>query len=322
MLLHADHNTLKAWKAVMYRWAAEHNTTGSLNSLSKAGDASGVQQLLDIAVEADLACQAALLIAAQLGHTAVVQALLSKGRNKQAGPTNLLQAAFEQGLANSVELLLEFGVHHWPLCAAARHGHTAVVQLLLDQAPGAQQQRDIALLVAASCGHIATATVLLDKGGNIHASHQAAFSLAVQNGHADMVQLLLQRGASVCQLKRHIRHPLAAAVKSKSTAMVQALLIHGRGAFDSSELDNAFKVALQNGQLDMLRLLMDAGVSVAGNTGLLHAAVMSGNKDACQLMIDRGAAQHMLQLMRGMDSMGTLQELLRNNNITGEESVL
>eukprot|EP00877_Chromochloris_zofingiensis_P010898 jgi/Chrzof1/6061/Cz17g07090.t1 len=318
-LLHANQNTATAFKSVACQWAAKHNPNGSLKSLCGTGDANGVQELLDHGVNPHVEEDAALLIAADNGHKPVVEVLVSYGCNTPTCARNPLKAALEGGAANTVDLLLEFGTKHVPVCAAANRGHTDIVQLLIDSGAANASERDIALLIAASAGHSNMVALLLHRGANIHAGQQAALSLAVQNGHTDTVRLLLTRKARISQLQRHIRNPVEAAARANNTAMVQLLLSQGQMAVDSTDLDRACQVAVLRGNPHMLKLLLDVGACKANSSKLLHMAVQTGRRDVCAQMIESGAMQQVLQLLQGINQMGLMPDLLctQINNVRG-----
>ena len=76
---------------------------------------------------------------------------------------------------------------------AARNGHLAVVEALLDAGAG---RLGGALVHAAHGGHTAIVALLLDRGADVHYEDDWALYGAVITGHLDMVALLLRRGAS------------------------------------------------------------------------------------------------------------------------------
>ena len=130
--------------------------------------------------------QFALMHAAKLGHTAIVQALL--------------------GASANVNLLCDGG--RSALMWAARNGHYSVVQALLDASPSASvdlrskgKAGFTALMWAAWHGHTAIVRALLNKSASVDLRSSklgyTALMVAAWNGHTAVVQVLLQASASV-----------------------------------------------------------------------------------------------------------------------------
>ena len=127
----------------------------------------------------------ALMHAAKLGHTAIVQALLEASA--------------------SVDLLCNGG--RTALMWAARNGHYSVVQALLDASPSASvdlrskgKAGFTALMWAAWHGHTAIVRALLKKSASVDLQSKLGYTalmVAAWNGHAAVVQVLLQASANV-----------------------------------------------------------------------------------------------------------------------------
>ena len=172
--------------------------------------------------------QFALMHAAKLGHTGIVQALLEASA--------------------SVDLLCYGG--RSALMWAARNGHTSVVQALLDASPSASVDLQskagfTALMWAAWYGHTAIVWALL-KASSASVNLQSklgytALMAAAWNGHTTIVQALLDASASV-------DGPVARArpvVDQKSSTGKTALMI-----------------AAANGRTAIVRLLLAAGADI------------------------------------------------------------
>lgn len=153
-----------------------------------------------------------LMIAAQLGDSEMVDALLAAGADpvsRDGAGTPVLVFAAGRGDPDVVGALLAAGANPvdpdgtaWTaLHAAAFNGHDSVVALLLDHgaSAGAEDDRGLSPLVAAAqVGHTSTARLLLDAGADVDQETRTgstALIWAATNGHADTVQLLLDRGA-------------------------------------------------------------------------------------------------------------------------------
>ena len=128
--------------------------------------------------------QFALMHAAKLGHTAIVQALLQASAN--------------------VNLLCNGG--RSALMWAARNGHTSVVKTLLQAAASVDLRSTgkagfTELMWAAWHGHTAIVRALLNKSASVDLQSTklgyTALMVAAWNGHTAVVQVLLQASASV-----------------------------------------------------------------------------------------------------------------------------
>lgn len=149
---------------------------------------------------------------------------------KQGGAADDFKGALvnacEAGETEIVECFIEAGVFDsWAIVAAARFGHTALVERLLklkggdsdaaliaaaahnnaDTArvliPAAPAALDEALADAALRGYFTVAKLLFDAGANPEKQvygGQTAVELAQKNGHAGIVKLFCQKGKNNC----------------------------------------------------------------------------------------------------------------------------
>ena len=197
---------------------------------SKTATATVKQLIASSRFDVDERCgkggEFALMHAAALGHTAIVQALLEASAN-----VNLLCYGGRSALM-------------W----AARNGHTSVVQALLQASASVDLQSNAeftALMWAAWYGHTAIVWALL-KASSASVNLQSklgytALMAAAWNGHTTIVQALLDASASV-------DGPVARArpvVDQKSSTGKTALMI-----------------AAANGRTAIVRLLLAAGADI------------------------------------------------------------
>ncbi len=253
-----------------------------------------------------------LVVAAQNGHTAIVQTLLAHGANvnqaeEQRGAPPLLQAAFK-GHMTIVETLLAHGaevnqadkVGDTPLLLAAQDGHTDIVQALL--AHGAEVNKadkvgDTPLLLAAENGHTTIVQALLAHDANVNHANQdgdTPLKQAAQNGHTDIVQALLTYGANVNQANQKGITPLLLAAQDGHTDIVQALLTYGANVNQANQEDiTPLRQAAQNGHTAIVQALLDHGANVnhANQDGLtpLRQAAQDGHMDIVQALLAHGA---------------------------------
>ena len=159
-----------------------------LTIAARSGQTATVRRLLESsAADVNERCgeggQFALMHAATLGHTTIVQALLEASA--------------------SVDLLCDGG--RTALMWAARNGHTSVVLALLQASASVDlrssgQAGFTALMWAAWHGHTAIVRALLQASANVDLQSKLGYTalvVAAWNGHTAVVQVLLQASASV-----------------------------------------------------------------------------------------------------------------------------
>ncbi|WP_409997677.1 ankyrin repeat domain-containing protein [Bradyrhizobium sp. SZCCHNRI3043] len=107
----------------------------------------------------------ALWIAALMGNSATVRALLDAGADVHAADD-------------------------FALAEAAKYGRTEIVQILLERGANIHAEDDLALRVASSAGQIETVRLLLQAGASPHAADNDALRWARIGGHRGIIQLL------------------------------------------------------------------------------------------------------------------------------------
>ena len=182
------------------------------------------------------------------------------------------------------------------LMYAAKHGHCAMAELLLDK--GAEinaQGGDFgdALQAASYGGHEAVVRLLLDKGAEINAQgrrYDNALQTASYRGHEAVVRLLLDKGAEVNAQGGDYGNALQAASYRGYEAVVRLLLdkgaeINAQGGY----FGNALQAASYRGHEAVVRLLLDKGAEVNAQGGYfgnaLHAAAYAGKNEVLELLI-------------------------------------
>ena len=142
---------------------------------------------------------ATLVEAARAGGLRDVTFLLAHGADIEHShelKTPLLSAARHGHLA-VVNVLLDAGAEELAeaLFESARGGQTHVAALLLDQGVDVHSENDFPLQLAVYYGHLETARYFLDQGADVRGDDDLAISWAREYGHEAIVALLLERGA-------------------------------------------------------------------------------------------------------------------------------
>lgn len=146
----------------------------------------------------------------------IVRLLLSAGAQAEIPVTSDLRRPIHiaalTGNVEIVHLLCERGVAidcrdlagDRPLCIAAYHGHTEVVEKLLDfKAPlrlpfGDRSYEDSPLCVAAKEGHLGVVSVLLKRGASVRQKDELGWPpirYAAHYGHPEVLELLLNQAS-------------------------------------------------------------------------------------------------------------------------------
>ena len=175
---------------------------------------------------------------------------------------------------------------------ASREGHTKVVKVLLDT-EGAKvnlqtTSGDSALMMASENGHVQVVEQLLQHGAEVdmkeHTLNDTALIFACRNGHIEVVSILIECNAQIDFQNEKGTTPLMVACAHNQVEVVRLLL--NRGASESLEDksgDSAADCALVAGivsdaGLEVLKLLLDAGIDASQISELLILACLFGGK--------------------------------------------
>lgn len=239
------------------------------------------------------------------------QSLMAWGRysGSQRVPENikgLHLAAYFGNVAEAQILLLENdpdlkdGHNRTALFYAAGNGHSAVVELLLENGANIDR-RDSSLKTALSRAcmgeHATTAGILLKNHAQVDpedSENQTPLSFAAEMGHAAIVQLLLDNNAEVDSMTDYGRTPLLLAAMEGHINIVQLLLANGADVY-WKDIDNetALSLAVFDGHTAVVQLLLDNNAEVDseniyGKTPL-KIATDQRHETIVQLLLDYGA---------------------------------
>lgn len=250
-----------------------------------------------------------LSIAASMGHTDVVTALLEASADINKGAP--LYRAAAMGHADVVAILLarvaDIDINKGfenseatPLSIAAGNGHVDAVDILLAAKadPNKQQSRSAPLYDAAYGGHADVIEKLLAAGAIVNGAVDdgtTALYIAACNGHKAAVVKLLAAGASVNKAGNDSMTPLHIAAHFGHADVIAALLAAGAiidqpGSYGKTPLIDAIENNCCMDVIDML-LSANADVNKADNldqTPLLFA-VCNGREDIVVKLLAAGA---------------------------------
>lgn len=166
-----------------------------------------------------------------------------------------------------------------PLMMAARNGHLEVVNELLNRR-AAINQRNMnsctALELAASNGHLGVVDALLNRGATIDSDSDALIN-AAEGGYVEIVSLLIANRAAINYSHELDRvTALTGAARNGNLAIVDELLNHGAN-INHLEVgnDNALSLAVDNGHVETVRLLLERGAEMDWHHFGLMLSVMA-----------------------------------------------
>ncbi|KGO65942.1 hypothetical protein PITC_021430 [Penicillium italicum] len=256
-----------------------------------------------------------LMLAAELGHSEIVQLLLNRGANVFATTdikSTALYFAALRGHESIVETLSSHGgkkllematvVGRTPLLAAAFKGHPFVIKFLLDK--GA----DINAMGAGKEPNFKGRRDFAGYWVRPENREMSAFSLAAQGGHLAALDVLLSQMTKTKFENDHGSEALHFAAQGGHLVVVKRLLKDHIGLLDSHSKNDksAISTALGYGHMDVFEYLLNKGANLTpkgyGNT-TLHYAVKHGHFRAVDLILTKEPS--LLDLRKGQTAICT-----------------
>ncbi|XP_071055582.1 protein TANC2 isoform X2 [Onthophagus taurus] len=260
-----------------------------------------------------------LSLASAKGHCDIVRQLVaagaSPGHADTAGYCSLVHAA-RNGFFNVVGYLLacdwviknpeeDVGLTEaaqQALIAASGHGHTDIVEYLLEMADVQVDECDsligeTALTIAATNGYPNVVSALVNRGANVLVTNKKdvpPILLAVKEGHWAVVELLLQHSSSPEICDGNARSGLALAASEGHTSIME-LFINRGASLEKPDKDGLTPLswACLRGKLQAAQCLLDRGANLnhTDKTGRtpLDLAAFQGNPSVVQFLIEKGA---------------------------------
>ena len=274
----------------------------------------------------------ALFTAIEKDDVEMVRLLVETGADVNAaegfGGNTPLHEAVEKGDVEIVKILVAAGadvnaegfMSRTPLSLAAEKGATEIMQILLGpyaDTPGGGEDKEAAstpsigseaLYTAIEKGNVEMVRLLVEAGADVNAAEgfggNTPLHEAVEQGDTEMVKILVAAGADVNAEGSMSRTPLSLAAEKGATEIMQILLgpyadTPGGGedkeaASTPSIGSEALYTAIEKGNVEMVRLLVEAGADVnaaegfGGNTPL-HEAVEQGDTEMVKILVAAGA---------------------------------
>lgn len=262
-------------------------------------------------------------VACQTGWFKLIKFLLEKGANlayqsntaSPAGAQTALAAACRNGHHDIVELLIDQeAANHEPdfiklLHTTIQNEHQTITELLLNriEIPTSELNRpyqgSTLLYLASQQGFAAIIELLLKEEIEINkyntVEKMTALHIASQFGYLDVVQLLIKHGAEIDIKNRAGKMPIHLAyeyVHPKITELLLAATVfpdHEKAAY-MTYLTKALQIALEYGQKDLIKMLIERGADVNAilekGQSVFHLACFKGDRDIVNLMIELGGA--------------------------------
>ncbi|RXM31962.1 Caskin-1 [Acipenser ruthenus] len=236
-----------------------------------------------------------LLQAVKTEDVVTVQKLLQRpkpGKAKLLGSAKRVNVNFQDTDGFSA-------LHH-----AALNGNMELISLLLESQATVDikdQKGMRPLHYAAWQGKVEPMKTLLKSGSSVNSQSdegQIPLHLAAQHGHYDVSEMLLQHQSNPCIVDNAGKTPLDLACEFGRVGVVQLLLSSNMCAAllepkpgDTTDPNGTSPLhqAAKNGHIDIIRLLLQAGININRQTKAgtaLHEAALCGKTEVVRLLLD------------------------------------
>lgn len=267
-----------------------------------SGDIVAVESQLAVATD-ERRLSAALGLAAETGHVAMVRLLINAGASLGPMPMMTSELGGESGVMTS-EVEGEKGVMtselggETPLMRAARAGHADVVNVLIEAGACLSTQNkdgDTALHLAAAWGRLECACALVETGGAssdwLNAALATPLHLALANRQSTLACYLLNTAGADYELEDGMgERALHLACREGLQDVVEMLCLTLMCATDVANRHGLFPlhIAARHGHTDIVRILCLAGCNTEQkNADGIRAeitAIKHGHNDISQLL--------------------------------------
>ena len=247
----------------------------------------------------DILDEPPLIIAVEKGDTDMVKLLLEHGAKQELGwaiteaiwneHPEIIQLLSEHSAQVDDDDRFEWAMLDEPtLVTASKNGNTNVVKLLLEH--GAKMHLGWALTEAILNRHADIVHILIEHGAQVDHERdvnmefeEPALTEAVINGHIDSVKLLLKHGAN-----QYLGDALIGAIFQKNIEIIKVLLEYG-ALEDDEFIDPPLVVAAENGDIDIVKLLLDRDGAKKYLDYALAVASNQGHSEIIEFLLECGA---------------------------------
>lgn len=300
-----NHHLYRLLNQYLYRHNVQQSGSSALVWAAKVGQEETAKKLLgEITKGQNMVdfLMKPLCEAAENGHSGLVLLLLENGAD-----------------LNATSKICKYGNALQSACSGMRD-NTDMARLLISRGANVNQEGGFfgnALQAAVESGHEQIAKLLLENGSKVDAEENQRYSesastlvcssplyAASEKGYASLVKLLLEHGSDANLECGLYGTPLAAAIGMGHDDIVEIMLNHenmvlnepfvytGSGS-GNSDLTSVLYLASEEGNIHVLKLLLDRGADVNlqvdrwGNA--LTAASTMGHVEVVKLLLERGA---------------------------------
>lgn len=311
-LYETESDAFRLWFQSFWRLKSMQEDTPSMNSIRLAAF-TGHEQVMSLVLskahnnidEEDESGRSALYWACKFGNISIVHMLLTRGADVDGGsdPCSItpLCTVAETGRVELANILLQKGANVnkagfnglTPLHITIKEGHIEMMKMLLHHGANVNQK-----IVTGSTSHrIYVETndldVLMGKGANKNRYVWTPLHIAAKKGHIETVKTLLGLGARTDMANLYEETPLHVAVETGHVEVAKMLLENDVSMEIASHRDAALKVAAQNGDIEMMKILRSKGANVNPQNREvdtpLHIAVKQGHIEVVKKLLEWGA---------------------------------